>query len=410
MRSIDIAVIGIGRVGLPLALSLSKEGFKTVGIDLNKELVELVNKKVMPFKENGYNELIKKTNLFASTDISIIKNVKNIIITVGTPLLANIETDLAQLNKVLDNIVEFIKPNHNIILRSTVAPKTTKYVHRFLERNTKFLIGKNLFLSFCPERIAEGKALDELYSLPQIIGSSDKESSKKAEFIFSKLSPKTFHTDYTSAELVKLFNNTYRYINFAIGNQFSMIAESFNVNIHEVVKMCNTDYPRSNISLPGLTAGTCLRKDFGMINETSSHSDLLLNSWKINEFMPKFLIEKLLENNEIFGKKIGILGYTFKKDADDTRDSLVPKLIRYIQREVPEEIIIHEPNISGKIDNNFKNNSLDILIKKSEIIFIAVNHSTFIENIDSIILNSKVNCTFVDIWNVSGKKQIIFSR
>jgi UDP-N-acetyl-D-mannosaminuronic acid dehydrogenase len=405
-----VGIIGIGRVGLPLALSLSKNGVSTLGFDINQEIVELVNRKKMPFEEKGYDELIKELNFSATTDLSRINEVENIIITVGTPLLAHIETDLTQLNNVLKNIIQHIQPNQNIILRSTVAPKTTMYVHRFLELNTDYKIGENIFLSFCPERIAEGKALKELETLPQIIGSSDKKSAEKAEEVFSKLTSKIFHTDYTSAELVKLFNNTYRYINFSISNQFAMIAEEFGANIYEILNMTNTDYPRGQIPSPGLTAGTCLRKDFGMINETTSYSDLLLNAWKVNEFVPKFLVENLMKQTEIFGKNIGILGYSFKMDTDDTRDSLVPKMVRYIQREVPNKIFIHEPHINGKLDGLFDNESLNSVLENSEIIFVAVNHTSFKKNFESIYNAAKKNCVFVDFWNVSGKNKILFEK
>ena len=189
-----------------------------------------------------------------------------------------------------------------------------------------------------------------------------------------------------------------------------MISENFGASIHEIIEMANTDYPRSEIPLPGLTAGTCLRKDFGMINETSSYSDLLLNSWKVNEFIPKFLVDSVLKTQDIFRKTVGVLGYSFKMNSDDTRDSLVPKLIRYINREVPNHIYIHEPNIKGKLDDNYENTNLQTILTESDIIFLALNHSTFKTNISEIISNSKDQCIFVDLWNLSGKNKIVFQK
>ncbi len=406
----QVGIIGIGRVGLPLGLSLTKNGVKTIGFDINEQVIELVNNKKMPFKETGYDELMTKINFTATSDMSKIKEVENIIITVGTPLLAHIETDLTQLNAVLTGIAPFIQKGHNLILRSTVAPKTTWYVHHFLELKTGFKIGSDIFLSFCPERIAEGKALEELETLPQIIGSNDLQSGKKAEAVFSNLAKKIFHTDYTSAELVKLFNNIYRYINFSISNQFAIIAENYHVNVYEILRMANHDYPRGQISSPGFTAGTCLRKDFGMINETNPYSDLLLNAWKVNEYIPRFLVEKLMLQTTIYGKTIGVLGYSFKNDTDDTRDSLVPKMIRYISREVPKKLMIHEPNITGKLDGLFENESLQDTLKESDVIFIALNHTAFKMNIAQIIADAKDDCWFVDYWNVSGTDKIIFNK
>jgi UDP-N-acetyl-D-mannosaminuronic acid dehydrogenase len=406
----QVGIVGLGRVGLPLALSFVNKGVSVIGFDINEDLNTSVKNKIMPFHEPGYEDILASCDLFSSSDFTQLKDVENIIITVGTPLLAHIETDLSQLKQVLNVIIKHLVKGQNIILRSTVAPKTSKFVHLFIENNTNFIIGKDIFLSFCPERIAEGKAREELESLPQIIGSEDNESGQRSEKLFKHLTAQIFHTDFVSAELVKLFNNTYRYINFSISNQFAIIAEDYGVGIYDIIKMANTDYPRSNIPLPGLTAGSCLRKDFGMINETNSYSDLLLNAWKINEFIPKFLVEKALENSSFTNKNIGILGYSFKKDTDDTRDSLVPKLVRYIEREVPQNIFVHEPNIPSPIlDGTYQNYDLQEVLEKCEIIFIALNHSAFYENITEIIDgNGKSETIFVDYWNVSGKNQIIF--
>ena len=406
----QVGIVGLGRVGLPLALSFINKGVSVIGFDINESLNSSVKNKIMPFHEPGYEDILSNNDLFSSSDFSHLRDVENIIITVGTPLLAHIETDLSQLKQVLNVIIKHLVRGQNIILRSTVAPKTSKFVHLFIENNTNFVIGKDIFLSFCPERIAEGKARKELESLPQIIGSEDEESGQRSEKLFRHLTTKIFHTDFVSAELVKLFNNTYRYINFSISNQFAIIAEDYGVGIYDIIKMANTDYPRSNIPLPGLTAGSCLRKDFGMINETNSYSDLLLNAWKINEFIPKFLVEKALEHSSFTNKNIGILGYSFKKDTDDTRDSLVPKLVRYIEREVPQNIFVHEPNIPSPIlDGTYQNYDLQEVLGNCEIIFIALNHSSFYQNITEILAGNEGSETiFVDYWNVSEKNQIIF--
>jgi UDP-N-acetyl-D-mannosaminuronic acid dehydrogenase len=410
----DVVIIGTGRVGLPLGLCLAELGLRVIGIDKNKNIIEKVNENQMPFHEPKFNSLIKDVEFNVVNDYTVISKSKNIIISVGTPLLPHIEADISQIKDVLKEAMKYLVEFQNVILRSTVAPKTTEYIRNYLEKNTKFKVGENLFLSFCPERIVEGKAYEELRKLPQIIGVEDENSFEKANEIFSLLTKKTFRTNYLSAELVKLFNNANRYINFAIGNQFAIIAENFNENIHEILKMANYDYPRDRISSPGFTAGSCLRKDFGLISESIAFPDILLSSWKINEYMPKFLVDNLLNNTKVQNKKVIILGYTFKQDSDDVRDSLTPKLIRYIERELPDDIIVYEPNIDltdeESLTDEDDNLPLFDLLKKGDIIFITVPHSEFRLKNEKIFEAAKESAYFVDVWNVMNRDKIIFKK
>ena len=193
----DVCVVGTGRVGLPLALSMIEVGLSVVGLDTDTGLREQINAGKMPFKEPFYDELIERKTLNVSGDSSVIGNARDIVITVGTPLHTHIETDLDQIRSVLESIAPRLKKGHLICLRSTVAPGTTLFVKKWLERNTEFQIGKDLFLTFCPERIAEGKAYEELRSLSQIIGSSDEVSGQRAAAIFSKLAPELVPIKYS---------------------------------------------------------------------------------------------------------------------------------------------------------------------------------------------------------------------
>lgn len=406
----DVVIIGTGRVGLPLALSLSSVGFDVIGVDKNDELREMVNRGKMPFAETGCDELIKQCPIKIYGDMGKVKEAENVVITVGTPLSAHIETDLSQVRNVLQEIIPYIRHGHNIILRSTIAPRTMVFVKRYLEKMTEYKVGRDIYLSFCPERLAEGKALKELRELPQIVGSEDEASGKKAEALFGRLTTDILHTDFISAELVKLFNNTSRYIQFAMANQFAILADEYGGNIYNIIEMTNYKYPRGVIKQPGFTAGTCLRKDFGMINENNPYSDLLLTSWKINEYLPKFLVEGILRRECVNGKNVAILGYTFKRDADDTRDSLVPKLIRYIEREVPNDIKVHEPFLGALIEDKYHNHSLEDSLRDADIVFIATNHSRFEDGFDYIEQCCKEGCWIVDIWNVGHKNNAFYQK
>jgi UDP-N-acetyl-D-mannosaminuronic acid dehydrogenase len=415
----DAAIVGVGRVGLPLGLMLSRAGLKCFGIDRDDRLIDKVNNKEMPFLEPKFETVIKEVDFKIDKDFSPLADTEYIIITVGTPILQHIETDLSQINSVIDRILGSLRKNHTIILRSTVAPKTTHFIKKYIEKNTELRVGKDIFLSFCPERIAEGKAYEELQSLTQIIGAEDQGSFERSAKIFLRLTNDILPANYISAELAKLYNNISRYASFAIANQFALIADFFDQDIYKILRLTNYKYPRGKIYYPGFAAGTCLRKDFGMINETIPYTDMLLSAWKINEYIPKFLVENLLKRTEINGKTVAVLGYTFKQDSDDTRDSLTTKLLRYLEREVPKEIRVCEPHLN-QIDDRYSNHSLHDAIAgagayggrtgMADIVYISVNHSVFQQNRDMIINMASDECYFVDLWNVLQTDKIFFQK
>ena len=409
-KKLKIAVVGLGRVGLPFLLFLENKGFELTGIDNNLDIINGLLKKRMPFAETGCDKLLRKSKATFSKDIGIIKKNKcnYIVITVGTPLRENIEVNLSSINKVLESLLKILSKGQTIILRSTIGPETTIYVKKYLEQKTKFKIGKDIFLAFCPERIAENQALKEFAELPQIIGVEDKKSYLRTEKIFKKINVKIFKTNFLSAELVKLFNNNYRYIEFAIANQFAILANNFGQNIYDIIEMCNYNYPRGKIFRPGLTGGTCLRKDFGMLNERVSNSDLFLTAWKVNEYMPYHLATTISEKYKITGKNIGILGYSFKKNSDDVRESLVPKLIRQIEKKLPKNIFLSEPCTKEKKLDMHINRSVDFVIKNSDIIFIAINHDKFKK--EEILKKLKKNTVVVGIWNHLKKNKFIYKK
>lgn len=404
----SVAVIGLGRVGLPFALYLETLGFKVLGIDRDPNLLSQVAKRKMPFKEQGFDTILEKSNIATTEDLSRVSEVDYIVITVGTPLYAHIETDISAIKEVVNKITPHIKAGQQLILRSTLAPRTTELVKNLIEGKTQFKIGKDIGLSFCPERLAENHALEELKKLPQVIGIEDNLSKELCEAFFRPFKVKMFFTTYTSAELVKLFNNSARYLNFAMANHFAIVANEFEQNIYEIIQMANEDYPRGNIHLPGLTAGTCLRKDFGFINERSYSPDLLLSAWKVNEYMPFHMVDSLANKIDLVGKKVAVLGYTFKKNADDTRDSLVPKLIRYIERQAVKEIKICEPNMNQELIEGHRNYNLKEALSDVDAVFVAINHDAFA--VDQVLSTIKKDVWIVDLWNQLKTNKFIFQK
>ena len=298
MKPTKIAVIGIGRVGLPLALVFAKAGYKVFGVDTNRMLLNKLKTGRMPFRERGAGELLRQQlnkNFVPTNNSTVISQCHFIILTLGTPVDENMNPSLAQIEAALKTIKPYLKPKQVLILRSTVSPGTTQYVAN--------LIGKKIYLAFCPERIAEGKAIEELYEIPQIIGGVNKISGQKAAGLFKSLKINCWLTDPVSAELAKLFTNMYRYINFAIANEFMILADKYNRDIYEIVSLVNKDYKRGGLALPGLTGGACLFKDgFFLINDIP-FTDLIATSWKINESIPLFLIDCVRKRISLSGKK-----------------------------------------------------------------------------------------------------------
>jgi len=406
-----VSIIGTGRVGLPLALVLAEEGFKVYGIDKDAAKLTLLKKGRMPFMEEGAPTLLKKyvnKRFFPTTNNKFVKESDFIILTLGTPIDENMNPVLDQLDGAVAQIIPYLKPGQLIILRSTVSPRTTMYVRNKIETISKLRIGKDVFLAFCPERIAEGKSIEELKEIPQIIGGLDKISCRKSEEFFASFGvKKCLITDSTSAELGKLFTNMYRYISFAIVNEFLVIAESFNRNIHEIVNLVNTGYKRGGLALPGLTAGPCLFKDgFFLINE-NPYLDLIVASWKINESLPLFLIKKIRERINLKNKKVALLGLAFKPEIDDIRDSLSFKIRKALLRE-NATVILHDPYVKTYTKQEVTTN-LNEALTGMDVVIIATRHKLYCEDRKNILDLLDKNTLICDVWNIFGINKLIFT-
>jgi len=402
-----IAIVGIGRVGLPLSLAFAEAGFKVFGIDTNEDLVNILNAGKMPFWEKGGLKLLKKhrgKNFIPTTSYSVTKDCQYIVLTLGTPVDENMNPSLIQIDAALSSLKTYLKPGQTLILRSTVSPGTTDYVKNFLNKIKGIRAGKNFYLAFCPERIAEGNALEELKEIPQIVGGVDKKSTKKAIELFKNFGIKCWPTDSLSAELAKLFTNMYRYISFAIANEFAIIAGNYHRDIYEIVDLVNKDYKRGGLAVPGLTGGPCLFKDgFFLINEIP-FTDLISTSWKINETLPLFLINKIKERTKLADKKCVILGAAFKPNIDDTRESLSFKVKKALERS-GAKVFLHDPLVK-----KYKTD-LNKILENADLIFIATPHDYYLKNLTIEKFETLVNrnCLICDIWNIFKTNRVIFS-
>jgi len=410
-NEIITSVIGIGRVGFPLALVLANEKKSLVyGIGRDSTKISKINSGKMPFMEKGAAPLLKKhigKNFFATTDYSCIKKSDFIILTLGTPVDENMNPVYSQINESIINSIPFFKAGQTLILRSTVSPRTTKYVQSLIEDNTKLKIGKDFFVAFCPERISEGNSIEEMKSIPQIIGAEDKKSLKKADSFFKDMNISTILTDSVSAELSKLFTNMYRYINFAVANEFMVLAHNYHRDIYEIVNLVNYKYKRGGLTMPGLTAGPCLFKDGFFLISDLPYADLISTSWKINESMPMFLIRLVRERIKLKNKKAVILGLAFKAEIDDIRESLSFKVRHALLRE-RAEVVLHDPYVKEYEKQKIEKDVYEA-VKDADILFIATNHNIYkkldIKKIKSLV---KKNCIVCDVWNVLGTGKIVY--
>ena len=403
-----VAVIGIGRVGLPFALVIADKGYTVYGVGRNKEKIDRLKKGIMPFIEEG-SELLKKyvnASFFPTTSYADINRSDVIILTLGTPIDENMNPVLDQIDTVITEMLPLLKPGQLLILRSTISPNTTKYIKETIEVRTSLKVGKDIFLAFCPERISEGKAIQEIQEIPQIIGGIDMRSTKRARLFFESLGITCLTTDATSAELAKLFTNMYRYISFAIANEFFVIAENFDRNIGEIVSLVNEGYKRNGLALPGFTAGPCLFKDgFFLIND-NPYLDLITASWKINEAMPLFLIKKIKERVKLKNKRVVILGLAFKPEIDDTRESLSFKLRKALLRE-HAEVVLHDPFVK-EYSNQKIVRSLEKALAGAHVVIIATKHTEYVQKKEIILSAIKGRTYICDLWNTFEVGKLLF--
>jgi len=395
-------VVGIGRVGLPLALFLASKGVSTCGLDIDEEKVGKLKQGKFPFLEEGGQRFLEANlgkRFEPTTDFSRAADSDYIILTLGTPVDEFLNPDFSQLEKSLDSLMPHLRKGQTLLLRSTVSPRTTDYVKDLLERKKGFAVGKDFFLAFCPERIAEGKAFEELERLPEIVGGADEQSGKKAAELWKSIGKEVYVTSSINGELLKLFTNMYRYINFAIANEFMVIAEDWDANIYEIVELANKNYPRGGPKRPGFAAGPCLFKDGFFLTSNIPFPDLISTAWTINERLPAYFVEKAKALREIKGAKCAILGMAFKADNDDDRASLSYKMKKVFKRELAD-VHTHDVYQNGP--------DFWATVKDAEFLVIATAHKEYKKPLEEYRKHMKKGAVVIDVWNVFGRKSAVF--
>jgi UDP-N-acetyl-D-mannosaminuronic acid dehydrogenase len=402
----EASVIGLGRVGLPLALSFADRGLRVVGIDNDPARLDTVREGRMPFAETGAEDLLERVmesdRLSLSERVADAARATQIVITLGTPSFSHIEIDMRDIRSALDDLLGVLAPGHSVILRSTVAPGTTEFVAGYLTKHRGFEIGEDVFVAHAPERIAAGRFLQEIDTLPCIIGGVGTRSGEVAAELFGVFGAPIVQTTPVQAELAKIWTNILRYTNFALPNLLMMDCERSGANVFEVIDLINRDYPRGGIAQPGLTAGTCLRKDFAFSEERSHAPGMLLAVSRVNESVPLFLLEGMKRRlGALANRKVAVLGLAFKADTDDERDSLAHKLIRLLERELAD-VAVHDPHVPTPTV------SLEEAIDDAEAVVMATNHSEFRDTGTLAAIGERTSggCLVVDPWNCWGAAQV----
>jgi len=389
--SLDMVVVGgCGHVGLPLALSLADCGYK-VGIDdIDASKVAYVKAGNVPFLENGADALLKKLlptgRLELASDPSLVESTDTVILVIGTPIDEFMNPSVRIFDKVLDELMPHLKNTTMIVLRSTVFPGTSESVERRLRA-----AGIQADVVFCPERIAEGHALEELRTLPQLVGASSDRAFEKASRLFERLGVSTVRTTPLEAELAKLLTNTWRYMKFAIANQFFQIAHRSGVDYNNVLDAIRHEYPRAaDLPGPGFAAGPCLLKDTMQLSAyTPDHFPMGQAAMQINEGLPNYIVDTLNARKSLQGRTVGILGMAFKGESDDPRASLSYKL-RKLAAFKGARVICTDPFIE---DPSFE--SLDSVLRDSDVLVIAAPHRAY----RTLELDGR---EVVDIWGITG--------
>src|SRR6476660_1834050 len=389
---LDVVVLGGGgHVGLPLSLSLAQTGARVGVYDTNLDTVARIGRGEMPFLEAGADALLRDVldadRLELGSDASMIGRTDQLVVVIGTPVDEFLGPSMTIFERAVDQIAPHLRDGALVALRSTVYPGTTGYVAQHLAER-----GCRVDVAFCPERIAEGHALEELRSLPQIIGADDDRAAERATALFGKLASETIRTTTKEAELAKLFTNTWRYMKFAVANQFFTIAHSAGVDYTTILNAIREDYPRAaDLPGPGFAAGPCLFKDTMQLSAfTADHFPLGQAAMQVNEGLPAFIVSALERRyGGLNGKTVGILGMAFKSESDDPRASLSYKL-RKLLSWAGARVLATDPYV---LDDRFV--TQECVIEESDILILGAPHKAY----RGLQLGGK---DVVDVWGAMG--------
>jgi len=389
----DVVIVGgFGHVGLPLAISLADKGCKVCALDINESALRTLGDGQMPFHEEGAEPVLRRTlangNLTLSLDPETISWTDTVVVIIGTPVDRHLNPEFEPLRMIMTGYLPHLRNGQLLVLRSTVFPGISERLRAWIRAE-----GKQIEVAFCPERIAEGFAMNELEALPQIVSSFTEEGVERARALFGKLTTEIIAVPPIEAELAKLFSNVWRYIKFAAANQFFMIANDHGADFYRIHHAMTTNYERCrDLPRPGFAAGPCLFKDamqlaaFNKGGFYLGHAAML-----VNEGLPNYVVNQIKRSHDLRDKTVGILGMAFKANIDDKRESLSYKLKKILLFEARQVLCsdahIPDPDLVTTQE----------LLRRSDVIIVGTPHREYRN------LQIPAGKLFVDVWNMSGQ-------
>jgi len=397
-KTADVTVVGgAGHVGIPLVLAFAEAGL-TVNInDLNETALATLRSGKLPFIEHGAAPLLARAlagnKLLFTSSPDAIDRTGPVVITIGTPVDEFLNPVQKEVQNCVDSLLPHIADDQLLILRSTVYPGTTEWLHDYLKR-----LGRRNGVAFCPERVVQGYGIKELGEMPQIVSATSPEAEKEASEIFRRIAPELVIVKPIEAEFAKLFNNAYRYIEFAASNQFYMIAKSAGADYRAIMRAMKQNYPRArSFPGPGFSAGPCLFKDTMQLAAYARNQFGLGHAaMQVNEGLVLQLVDDLRRGYEISSMTVGLLGMAFKAEIDDTRASLSYKLKHALEicaRGVltTDPFVTTDPNILP----------FDHVVDHSDLLILCAPHSVYAE----ADLKGK---PVVDIWGFLKNANVVY--
>ena len=386
-----VVVGGCGHVGLPLAIALASRDTKVGSYDVSQTAVDTVNAGRLPFAEPGAAEPLRTAlaadRLRASADPAIVGTAEHVIVVIGTPVDEHLNPEPDAIPNALGGFAPYLRDGQILILRSTVYPGVTALVEK-----TIAALGADLDVAFCPERIAEGHAMTELFELPQIVSARTARGVERASALFGRLTSQLVVLTPEEAELAKLFTNTWRYIKFATANQLYMMANDRGLDFERIRQGMGADYPRAaDMPAAGFAAGPCLFKDTMQLAAYNYNNFALGHTaMAINEGMPLYLMHRLEQRYDLAAMTVGICGMAFKGGSDDTRSSLSYKLKRILAFKAAA-VLCTDPYVTT--DPALR--PLPEVIEQADLLVIAAPHPEY-----RTLATAK---PVADIWNIRGE-------